>query len=103
MAKIYQYGKSYGGSGTIQDISVDGTKIINPELILTSKYDLGEEISTLPYDACRGKAVVLNGCIYLLTTFATQEVENAFYKWDGMTWEYVSDLPYPASDAAVVV
>lgn len=66
--------------------------------------------SELPYNFCAGKAVVFNGEIHIFgggsnhfQTFIQDGWLNYHYKWDGESWEKVSDPPFNLCGSTPVV
>lgn len=66
--------------------------------------------SELPYDFCAGKAVVFNGELHIFgggpnhfQRFAQDGWLNYHYKWDGASWEKVSEPPFNLCGSTPVV
>ena len=59
-----------------------------------------EQMGTLPYSFYRGSAVVYNNEIHIL---GGNESSSSHYKWNGTSWQKVSDLPYDFTSGSAIV
>ena len=73
--------------------------VINDQYYIHYKWDgtTWTSVSTLPYNASGGCAVVYNNEIHILGGY------KEHYKWNGSTWQEVGELPYKFNNGCAVV
>ena len=88
------------GSGGFEKVTVNGVPV-RDRLNLKSLL-LNFESKALPYNFQDGSAVLYNGEVHILGGYVEGTSKN-HYKFNGETWEKVSDLPYAFYSGAAVV
>ena len=91
------YFRCAGGGG--DKVIIDGEEVKENMSLVTNCVDIKMESLPSSTDSIKTHAVVYNNELHLL---GLGDDSNKHYKWNGLSWTYVSELPKNGVDTAVV-
>lgn len=94
LAAIKQAASSGAVSGSAGGLHIGKAINISPSMDIS--------VSTLPYKFYKGSAVVANGKIYIIGSYASSYYKK-FYEYDGTSWNEKAEIPYDFYNGAAVV